>query len=197
MRKLYYIWIPIIVITLVVAGCSNGHKLTYNTIDTMVQFAPPYIEGAYTTEIDAALFAKETGFSINNCISQNGRINTISYRANYDGNDELLNISSTIRYNDNDENYIYLVFYSDSIWSDKSYSPIDYVYNLTRVRKTTINDITVVLGYCSNNKMAPESPDIYTAVLSLGEIAISIEMQTYDKSDFEQFLYNFIEYNSI
>lgn len=185
----------LIIIVSLLSGCTSEPKLKYNTIKAMAEPAPPYIEGTYSKEIDATIFKEQTGLGLEQCSLLSEEDMSISYQAHYDNNDEILNLQVNIHQTGGDNNSIYIAMHSDTVWSDRSYSPIDYVYTLNRIREISINDISVVLGHHRRRKSDNSLTDIYTASMTINEIDIGIEMHTDDRAKFQQFIEEFIYTN--
>ena len=196
-KRISIIALSLLIITVsLLSGCTSEPKLKYNNIKSMAEPAPLYIEGTYSKEIDATIFKEQTGLRLEQCSLLSEEDLSISYKAHYDNNDKILNMRVNIHQTDGSNDSTYITMHSDTIWSDRSYSPIDYVYTLNRIRETYINGISVVLGHHRRSKSDHSLTDIYTASMFLNEINIGIEMHTNDREKFQQFIEEFIYTNS-
>ncbi len=195
-KRISIIALSLLIITVsLLSGCTSEPKLKYNNIKSMAEPAPPYIEGTYSKEIDATIFKEQTGLRLEQCSLLSEEDLSISYKAHYDNNDKILNMRVNIHQTDGSNDSTYITMHSDTIWSDRSYSPIDYVYTLNRIRETYINGISVVLGHHRRSKSDNSLTDIYTASMIINEIDIGIEMHTDDRAKFQQFIEEFIYTN--
>ena len=169
-----------LLISLLLSACAPKGEFRYNDIDLSVQGAPPYIEGTYTLEITAEEFEAVSGMMLPEYAKGD-------CWAHYDGEDEILNMRVNTK---NGENDIYISLFSQTLWSERSYSPVDYVYD-SRTKVTKVEEVEVTAGYCKGSSLDMDK-DIYTAKFTLNEVGIDVEMHTNDRAVFETFIKDLI-----
>lgn len=172
-------------------SCTNTLKVTYNEINSLTRSAAPFIEGSYEKEIENSEFEKLTGINLPDSVPKDFTNERKVYVVSHDKNNKILNISIMIGEN-NDGYPISIAMYSRKIWSDLSYSPIDYRYgdkDNNKMTKTNISDVPVCfIHYVDNNSEYKLGYDIYMAEFNINDINIYIESNRLNQADFESFV---------
>lgn len=172
-----------LLLSLLLSACAPKGEFRYNKIDISAQGAPPYIEGAYTLEVTAEELEAVSGLILPECAKGD-------CWANYDGEDKILNLRVNAQ-NDGDD--VYIALHSKTLWSERSYSPVDYVYG-GRTKVTEAEGVEVTAGYCKGSSLDMDK-DIYTAKFTLNKMEVDVEMHTNDKAEFETFIKQLIRNN--
>ena len=159
--------------------------------------AARYIEGSYNEEIDISKFKELTGIDIQKSLPDNYQSSLISGCVQYDKDGGIINISMSI---DEASNGASAVINADSkeLWSELSYSPVDYVYgneDTNDLRATQIGGIETVFFRYDDSKAKEYKLgyDVFIAEFIINGINVYVESIDMSKEEFEQFVASIIE----
>ncbi len=186
----------VLICIILCAGCGVT-AVTYNGLDSISEGAPRYIEGSYSEDIDISEFESLTGLLVRQSLPESYASEPISGGAQYDKNGSIINMTVGIGERGNGFPASVSVF-SNELWSDLSYSPVDYRYGRDETNDlltTTIGQTSVLFFHYDDSKEKEYKlgHDVYIAEFELNDIDVYVETKTLSQHEFEQFVTSLIE----
>ncbi len=164
---------------------------------SITEGAPRYIEGTYTEDVDADEFETLTGLCVQQSLPPSFQSATIAGYAEYDRDGKIINMSVGVREESNGFSAGISVS-SSKLWSELSYSPVDYRYGNEETNElvtTTIGETAVLFFHYDDSKEKEYElgHDVYIAEFGLSGINVYVESSRMNQDEFAQFVASLIE----
>ena len=180
----------------VYAGCSQS-AVSFNNLSNVVEGAARYIEDSYYEEMDISEFKELTGIDIQKRLPNNYQTSDIFVYTQYGKDGGIINISMGISEVSNGA-VAGINAYSDELWSELSYSPVEYYYgneDTNDYKTTQISSIETVFFHYDDSK-AKENKlgyDVFITEFIINDINVYVESSDMSKEEFKQFVTSIIE----